>query len=404
MEEFCGRIRAGKDSQVDDDFVIVARTEALISGWSMDEALIRAEAYHAAGADAVLIHSKKPAADEIFEFRRRWGDRAPVVIVPTTYHATPTDLFRQAGVSTMIWANHLLRASITAMRETAARIAEDQSLHNVEGRVAGVKDIFRLTGNDELEAAEARYLPTANARRAVVIAATPGDLGELTRDRPKCMMDIRGRSLLQRLVSNLAESGVRETTVIRGFGKETVSAWGAKFVDNDRYSETGEVYSLGLAGGALHGELVVAYGDVLFRQYVLDRLQAVDADIVLAVDARGPQAVQSGSSDLVIADRRFSGDTLDDVPAHLVSMRSASAPTPDTAGEWMGLARTSPLGAQWVLEAMEALKSDGLYETADLPMLFSRIAEHHPVRIQYFTGDWMDVDTLSDLADARNFS
>jgi phosphoenolpyruvate phosphomutase len=192
--------------------------------------------------------------------------------------------------------------------------------------------------------------------------------------------------------------------VIRGFGKETVSAWGAKFVDNDRYAETGEVYSLGLAGGALQGELVVAYGDVLFRQHVLDRLQAVDADIVLAVDARGPQADQFGLSDLAIADRPFSGDRLDDVPAHLVSMSSASARTPQTAGEWMGLARTSPLGAQWVLEAMEALKHDGLYETADLPTLFTRIAELHPVRIQYFTGHWMDVDTVSDLADARNFS
>ena len=106
-------MKAGKDSQVDDDFIIVARTEALISGWPMDEALRRAEAYHQAGADAILIHSKKPDADEIFEFRRRWGDRAPVVIVPTTYHSTPTDLFRQAGISTVIWANHMLRASIS---------------------------------------------------------------------------------------------------------------------------------------------------------------------------------------------------------------------------------------------------------------------------------------------------
>ncbi|MEO6340334.1 MAG: phosphoenolpyruvate mutase, partial [Caulobacteraceae bacterium] len=166
VDEFCGRIKAGKDSQTDDDFVLVARVEALISGRGMDEALRRAEAYHAAGADAILIHSKKSSADEIFGFCERWGNRAPVVIVPTMYYATPTDLFRQAGVSTIIWANHTLRAAMTAMRETTRRIYEDQSLMEVEGRVASVKDIFALVGNAELEEAERRYLPDKPAARA----------------------------------------------------------------------------------------------------------------------------------------------------------------------------------------------------------------------------------------------
>ena len=97
VDEFCGRIKAGKDSQSDDDFQIVARVEALIAGWGMDEALRRAEAYHRAGADAVLIHSKKETADEITGFCESWGGRAPVVIVPTMYHRTPTQTFRDAG-------------------------------------------------------------------------------------------------------------------------------------------------------------------------------------------------------------------------------------------------------------------------------------------------------------------
>ncbi|MGH7072256.1 MAG: phosphoenolpyruvate mutase, partial [Acetobacteraceae bacterium] len=107
VNEFCGRIKAGKDSQTCDDFVLLARVEALISGRGMDEALRRAEAYHAAGADAILIHSKQTTAAEIFAFAERWGNRAPLVIVPTMYYATPTDLFRQAGISTVIWANHV---------------------------------------------------------------------------------------------------------------------------------------------------------------------------------------------------------------------------------------------------------------------------------------------------------
>src|SRR5689334_3020196 len=88
IDEFCGRIKAGKDSQTDDDFSIVARVEALISGHGMEEALRRAEAYHAAGADAILIHSKRANAGEILDFAAQWQNRCPVVIVPTMYYAT----------------------------------------------------------------------------------------------------------------------------------------------------------------------------------------------------------------------------------------------------------------------------------------------------------------------------
>ena len=94
IDEFCGKIKAGKDAQTDDDFSVVARVEALIAGWGLNEALRRAEAYHQAGADAILIHSKESVADEILAFTKEWANRSPVVIVPTKYYATPTQHFR----------------------------------------------------------------------------------------------------------------------------------------------------------------------------------------------------------------------------------------------------------------------------------------------------------------------
>src|SRR5262249_5414022 len=93
IEEFCGRIKAGKDSQSDDDFVIVARTEALISGHGLEAALLRAEAYHAAGADAVLIHFKQTTPGEILALPERWENRFPPILVPPTYQSTPTARF-----------------------------------------------------------------------------------------------------------------------------------------------------------------------------------------------------------------------------------------------------------------------------------------------------------------------
>src|SRR2546425_1155162 len=144
VDEFCGKIKAGKDSQADGDFVLVARVEALIAGWGLAEALRRAEAYHLAGADAILMNSRSSSQAEIFAFLDAWSGRAPVVLVPTNYWRTPTADFRARGVSAVIWANHLLRASISAMQETARRIAGDQALLDVEPQVAPLQEVFRL--------------------------------------------------------------------------------------------------------------------------------------------------------------------------------------------------------------------------------------------------------------------
>ena len=159
IDEFASKIRAMKDTQRDPDFTVVARVEAFIAGWGLEEAMKRSEAYMAAGADAILMHSKRGDHSEIEAFMKEWNNRHPVIIVPTKYYTTPTDTFRQWGVSTVIWANHNMRACIAAMQETSKRIYEDQSLTNVEKKVATVKEVFRITQQPELEAAEKKYLP-----------------------------------------------------------------------------------------------------------------------------------------------------------------------------------------------------------------------------------------------------
>jgi phosphoenolpyruvate phosphomutase len=159
MSEFAGKIKAAKDTQNDPDFCVVARVEALIAGWGLEEALRRAEAYYLAGADAILMHSKKSTADEILDFTREWGDTLPVVIVPTKYYATPIEEFEQAGVSLVIWANHLLRASIRAMQEAASFIHSHRSVSRLEEQITSVSEIFQLQNSAELADAEKLYLP-----------------------------------------------------------------------------------------------------------------------------------------------------------------------------------------------------------------------------------------------------
>ncbi len=162
IEEFAGKIKSAKDTQEDPDFCVVARVEAFIAGWGLAEALRRAEAYYQAGADAILMHSKIPSADQILSFMEEWKDTCPVVIVPTMYYKTPTKIFEEAGVSLIIWANHMLRSSIQAMQTTAAQIYIDQSLVYVEDKIVSVKEIFRLQNAEELKQAEKVYLPTVS--------------------------------------------------------------------------------------------------------------------------------------------------------------------------------------------------------------------------------------------------
>jgi phosphoenolpyruvate phosphomutase len=405
MEEFCGRIRAGKDSQTDDDFSIVARVEALIAGQGMDEALRRAEAYHAAGADAILIHSKRSSAAEILSFMEHWGQRCPVVIVPTMYYATPTEAFREAGVSTVIWANHNIRAAIAAMRDVTGRIHREQSLAGLERELPTVKDIFRLTGQDELNEAEKRYLPVRTGAHAIILAASRGEsLGPLTENLPKCMIDIRGQPLLGRLVATLKERGIEEVDVVRGFAKETIAVQGIRTIDNDDYASTGELFSLNRARDRLSGPTVVIYGDILFRPHILDGLMETPGDIVVAADAfwqrRSSESINQ--RDLIAADTAYSGNFLDEEPVALRSI-GAHDEGAEVCGEFIGMVRFSDEGARMARDEIDAMEAEGVLRTSDLPELLNRLARRTTVNVHYVTGYWLDVDTLRDLDDAHHF-
>jgi phosphoenolpyruvate phosphomutase len=408
IDEFCGKIKAGKDSQSDDDFSIVARVEALISGWGMEEALKRAEAYRKAGADAILIHSKRNDANESLQFHKEWANRAPVVIVPTTYYKTPTQEFRDAKTSVVIWANHNIRASIAAMREVSARIQREQYLGGVEDNIATVNDIFNLAGNAELSQAEKRYLPvTKPSPRAIVLAASRGnELGGLTEHHPKCMIDIRGQPLLRRMVSTLNEEKIREIAVVRGYKKETVNLPSIDYVDNDRYMVTGEVATLACAEKFIKGDVIVSYGDILFRHYILPLLIGAEGDVVLAVDAlwreRDPDP-HSHVRDLVQGSRPFRTGYLDDDAVHLTKMGRNLAEA-DVTGEWIGLAKLSAKGSDLVKAEIAAMRAEGSLENADMNTMFSRLAKAGAdIRIVYVTGHWLDVDNAADLENAQKF-
>lgn len=159
VTEFQGKIEAARAAGAAHDLLVIARTEALIADLGMDEALQRGAAYAEAGADLLLIHSKKKTPDEIVAFAEAWPGTIPLVLVPTAYPDLTEAKARALGkIGVMIYANHAVRAAVTAMREVFAAIRSDRGIHQVDKRIASVEDIFELQRVPAMKAAERRYL------------------------------------------------------------------------------------------------------------------------------------------------------------------------------------------------------------------------------------------------------
>lgn len=408
VDEFCGKIKAGKDAQSDDDFCVVARVEALVAGWGLGEALSRAHAYVEAGADAILIHSAKSTADEVLAFKREWGDHAPVVIVPTRYYSTPTEVFRDAGFSVAIWANHMLRSALVAMQRTARELFEAQSLVAVEDRVAPLSEVFRLQGADELSSAEERYLPGQHAgARAIVLAASRGsELGELTETRPKTLVAVRGRPILAQIVEAYNAVGVKDITVVRGYRKEAFDLPNLHYVDNDEYESTGELYSLGKALNALDdegGDVIVSYGDVLFHKYVAQVLCDTEADLAIAVDTAWRSSTNlDRQADYVSCSSPYSRESF--YQRVLLRRVADELPEGELHGEWMGFLKIAPRALPLVRQAVDRLLQEPANRRAMLPTLLNTLAaQGREIDIVYTSGHWLDVDSLADVVSAGSF-
>jgi len=159
VEEFQGKIEAACHARGTTQALVIARTEALIAGAGMPEALRRGRAYAEAGADLLLVHSKQTTPAEIEAFIAAWDGGIPLVLVPTAYPTMDVARMRATGkVGLAIWGNHALRAAVAAMQRVFARIRAEGGIAGVETEIATVEEIFRLQDMAGIRAAEARFL------------------------------------------------------------------------------------------------------------------------------------------------------------------------------------------------------------------------------------------------------
>ena len=403
VDEFCGKLAAAKDTQRDPDFVVVARTEAFIAGWGLNEALLRATAYADSGADVILVHSKRKDSSDIMSFMEHWDQRKPVVIVPTKYPSEPVASFVEKGISNFIFANHTLRTVITAVQKNLRTLYETQDLMSLEDKIVPVSEIFRLQNVQELKSSEARYLPEdKSSTRALILAASKGDFGELVAERPKAMLYLRSKPILSWQIEAFNREGIKDIGVVRGYKKEAVDLVGPHYFDNDDYAETGELASLYAARDYLKDEVVIAYGDIVFDDFILRMLLAEKADIALASDASWKVRQREDKTPDLVVTKGVSGPLAEG--SCTLERIGGDVSRDDATGEWVGLLALRGEGLKAALamldkmakEEPEALKKENLDH-----LLNRLVASGKTVNVVHIYGHWHDLDDEADLVSAR---
>lgn len=402
IDEFCGKIKAGKESQSDPNFCIIARVEAFIAGWDLSEALKRAQSYHEAGADGILIHSKLSRPDEILAFAKEWANRSPLIIVPTKYYSTPTEVFRKANVSLIIWANHLIRGAISTMQRVAQDIYKNETLINIEDEIAPVKEVFRLQGAEELLLAEKKYFTRKTQTQAVILGASQGkELNSLTLDKPKVMLPISGKPLLRRLVDELKKLDINEIQVVAGYKAESIKIQGIQVIINNDYETTGELASLACSQKFWRDDLVILYGDLLFRNYILRDLLEAKGEITTVVDSGIQNISKSGNPDYAFCSKPDDRSLFNpDVNLLKIDQNYQNA-----QGRWLGMLKVNQEGKKWLDQALIELKKQANFNQLGIPDLCNYlINQGKKIKVLYINGHWLDLNSLEDLDQAGNFT
>ncbi len=401
IAEFVGKLLAAKNAQRTSAFAVIARTEALIAGWGVDEAIRRCEEYVRAGADALLVHDKSKTAEGIRAFLAKWRPPVPVIVVPTSYPTLTVNDAKSLGIKTVIYANQGIRASARALTNVWQTIARDGNSLAVEGSIATMGELFEVQGMPEHKEAERAFdrggpPPT----RAVILHAgehrDDPSLAPLTADVPLAALDLNGMTLVERQVTMLHQCGVNDITVVAGYRHEAVSANGAGRVVNDAWKSNGEVGSLlagaaSLNGGPEGSRVLVCYGDVIVERTLLERLLASDAECMVLVDRSGASGRHVRDRVTVDGDsepgRRFLSPSS---PRRIMAI-GAGVDAAHGNGEFAGLLLVS--GQRWSALRSRAEKRG----SGALPdLLADAMRDGDVVTCLEVTSGWLEVRTFAD--------
>ncbi|MZG53321.1 MAG: phosphoenolpyruvate mutase [Nitrospinae bacterium] len=360
-EIFAQKIRRGKEIQNTDDFMIIARLESLIAGKPMEDAVNRAKTYLRAGVDGIMIHSKSKSSDEIFQFAQHYKEiskqlnlNKTLVCVPTTYNQTTEKELASAGFQIIIHANHLLRSAYKAMLETAQTILRDQRSLEADPLCSTVGEIFKTVGFLDVKEKDQENEQSKNIPVLIPAAGEDPIFKKTLNGKPKAMLEICGKTLLEHQVQTLNNNDLADITVIAGYGRDQMHAEGINILENPDFKNGSMLNSLFVGKKKMNNGFIMLYSDILMEDNIIKDLASRKEDIILVADnsTQYHEPQEGNILDFIIAKNqhkparreiRFASEN--------VVSKIGSKINPETAShEFIGVARFSKTGAEQLIE------------------------------------------------------
>ena len=360
-ETFAQKIRRGKEIQNTEDFMVIARLESLIAGKSMDDAVDRAKIYLRAGVDGIMIHSKSKSSDEIFEFAQHYKKivaqsnlNKTLVCVPTTYNQTTEKELASAGFQIIIYANHLLRSAYKAMMETAQTILRDQRSFETDPLCSTVGEIFKTVGFLDVKEKDQENKQSTNIPVIIPAAGEDPIFKKILNGKPKAMLEICGKTLLEHQVQGLKNNNLADITVIAGYGRDQMHAEGVNILENPGFKNGSMLNSLFVGKEKMSKGFIMLYSDILMEDTIIKHLISRKEDIVLVADnsTQYHEPKEGNILDFIIAKHQHkpSRREIRFVSENVVS-KIGNKINPETAShEFIGVARFSKTGAEQLIE------------------------------------------------------
>ena len=360
-EIFAQKIQRGKRIQKSSDFMIIARIESLIAGKPMKDALNRAKKYLQAGIDGIMIHSKSKKPDEILEFAEKYKLlvqtlklNKPLVCVPTTYNLITEDELSAAGFSIIIYANHLLRSAYQAMTKTAKTLLRKQRSLEVDPFCTPVREIFKTVGFLDVKEKDQQDEKTTNTPVIIPAAGEAPSLEKILNGKPKAMLEICGKTLINHQIQTLSNANLADITLIAGYGKEKLYAEGISIMENPDYHKGSLLNSIMVAKEKMTNGFIMLYSDILIEDQILKKLKECKEDIILVADnsTQYHEPEEGNVLDYIIAKNHYKPKRREIrfISENTVA-KIGSKINPETAThEFIGLARFSKTGAEQFLE------------------------------------------------------